>query len=441
MRTWVRVAAILSSLAAIPALTTGADAHAYVVGTSPGVNATVGSPDRVSVSFDEPITIESRQPLVVRDATGVVLPCAPAAYVNPEDVTQIVCTLARPLAGGTYTVAWRITSADTHVVHGVFSFGVGTAVNAAAGETHSVYDPSSVPATILRWLVLLASIAIAGAIGFDAIVLRDDFPSAASLAIDVLRLRCSLLVGWGIVIAMAASVGALDVQAAAATGTDALRALAHVDEILTSSVWGGMWLLRIGALTVIAALMHIGLRRLGGAACGVAGTLLATLSVSGHALVSQSARSVLPVAADWLHLTAAALWSAGVFVFALGLRAALAALPVSERDAFARQLIARFSALALPAVAAILITGVFGAILHLPTPAALVTTAYGAVILAKTVLVVPLLVLGYRNLRSGKPGSPNVDITATVTREAVVLVAVVTLSAVLTGLPLPHAPV
>lgn len=439
MRTRVRILALLCGALAVVALAAVAEAHAYVVGTSPGVNATAaGPPDRVTVSFDEPITVESREPLTVRDRAGTLVPCARPAFVNPDDARQIVCPFAAPLPVGAYTVAWRVTSADTHVVHGVFSFGVGMAVSAAAGETHGMYDPSRPLATTLRWLVLLAAIAIAGSIGFEAFVLRAGIGTGNEAAIAILRARCAALVNLGIVAGIAAGVAALDVQAAAATGTDAVRGLAHVDEILSSSVWGWMWLVRIGALAVVAALTRLGSRGPAGAACAVAGILLVTLSVSGHALVGQSAASVLPVVADWLHLTGAALWSAGLAVLALGMGPALASLPEGGREGFASVVVARFSAVAIAGVTTIVATGVYGAVLHVPSAAALVTTVYGAIIIVKALLLVPLLVLGYGNYRRGRTGAARIDLVPTVVRETALVLVILGLSAILTGLPLPH---
>jgi copper transport protein len=439
MRTRVWVAAALCGIVAVIALAAVAGAHAYVVATSPGVNATtVAPPDRVTVSFDEPIGLESREPLTVRDRAGKLVPCIKPAFVNPDDATQIVCTLAAPLPVGAYTVAWRVTSADTHVVHGVFSFGVGMAVNAAAGETHGMYDPSGPLATTLRWLVLLAAIALSGVVGFEAFVLRAGFGCGSEPAIAVLRGRCASFVNAGIIVGIAASVGALDVQAAAATGTDAVRSLAHVDEILSASVWGWMWLVRIAALATLAALTRMRARGLAGVACGVAGILLATQSLSGHALVSQSAGSVLPVVADWLHLTAAALWSAGLALIAVAMRPALASLAEDARDAFATVAVARFSAVAIASVAAIVATGVYGAVVHVPTPTMLVTTLYGGIIVLKALLLVPLLVLGYGNYRRSRTGAARARLVPTVIREAVLVFAILGLSAILTGLSLPH---
>jgi copper transport protein len=316
-------------------------------------------------------------------------------------------------------VAWRVTSADTHVVHGEFSFGVATVVHARAGETRSVYDPSGIPATFFRWLTLIGSLAIAGGIAFALFVLRGE-PDVTEL-----RSRCTGLVRGGIVAALVGAVGALVVQSAAATGTDAIRGLARADEVLTGSVWGWMWLARIGALAVLALLTRSLRDAAQILALVVAAGLLATVSLSGHALVAPA--PVPAVAFDGIHLAAAALWSGGLFVLLRG--------PVPRR------VVARFSDIAIGSVTALVLTGTWATFAHVPSLAALVTTPYGLVIVAKAALLIPLLVLGYRNFQRGRSAAPSVDIAATVTRETVLLIVVVVLSAVLTGLPLPHAPV
>src|SRR5579875_1450216 len=110
-----------------------ARAHAYIIATSPAQGGRVTTPPReVDIQFDEPVTLESRDALVVRDSGGAVIPCAGGAHIDPRDATRLVCSFASRLARGSYTVAWRVTSADTHVVHGVFSFGVEVAAVAPA---------------------------------------------------------------------------------------------------------------------------------------------------------------------------------------------------------------------------------------------------------------------------------------------------------------------
>ena len=413
-------AALLACIVLVVAATAAALAHAYVLTTSPPVDATLdASPDRVVVAFDEPVTLESREALVVRDAAGTIDPCAGKPYVNPDDVRQVVCRLAHPLPAGGVHVSWRVTSADTHVVHGEFSFGVGTVVHARAGETRSVYDPSGIPATFFRWLTLAGSLAIAGGLAFGVLVLAADVTGAAPL-----RARCAGLVRGGVMAAIAGAVGALVVQCAAATGTDAIRGLARADEVLTGSMWGWMWLVRIAALAAIALLTRGQHGPATAFALVVAAVLLASLSLSGHALVALTPSTA--VIADWVHLAAAAVWTGGLVVLMRG--------PVSGA------VVARFSEFAIGSVAAIVLTGIWGSIAHLPTPATLITAPYGLVIIAKAVLLVPLLALGYQNFRRGRSGAQTVDIAATVTREAVLVLVVIVLSAVLTGLPLPHSP-
>lgn len=420
-----------------------ADAHAYVVASSPAVNGTVGAPlDRVTVSFDEPVTIESSTPLVVRDGSGAVAACAGGARVNPDDVTQIVCAFATPLAQGAYTVDWRVTSADTHVVHGEFSFGVGLAVSARAGETRSAYDPSGILATLLRWLVLVGTLAIAGGIGFAQFVLRRAwFPEAAAPAVAVLQRSSRRLIAAGLWCAFPASALAFVVQAAAATGTDPLRALAHSGEVAFGSNWGVTWLVRIVALATVGVTFRRHGRAVAIPLLAAAAALPLTLSLSGHALASGSTwNESLAVKADAIHTGAAALWSGGLCVFVLGFRASTAALAADERAPFVRTLVARFSAIAVASVAAIVVTGTYAAVVHLGSWGALVADVYGRIVLAKIVLLIPLLGLGFANARRSRPDVSHAGILATVGAETGLVFLIVALSAVLTGQPLPHPP-
>lgn len=109
----------------------------------------------------------------------------------------------------------------------------------------------------------------------------------------------------------------------------------------------------------------------------------------------------LPVALDWLHLLAMALWVGGLVQLALVLPRILRSLDGRGRSAFVRALVPRFSRLALPCVAALVATGVYAAWLHVPEPAALTGTMYGVTILCKVALLLPLLALGAANMYLG----------------------------------------
>jgi methionine-rich copper-binding protein CopC len=121
-----RLAPSLPALAAAGllalALAAAASAHAYLVHSSPASGEVLKtSPGRVTLTYDEQVTI-SAGALGVYDASG--------KHVDSGEVTHpagdtIAVAIPRRLPRGTYTVAWRVTSADTHVVHGAFTFSVG----------------------------------------------------------------------------------------------------------------------------------------------------------------------------------------------------------------------------------------------------------------------------------------------------------------------------
>ncbi len=108
-------------------LAAGASAHAYPVATRPATGGVVkSSPSTVSIVYDESVSVPA---LAVYDAAGKLVS---GGTVTQPARDEIEVTIPRHLPDGTYTVAWRVTSADTHVVHGVYNFSVGA--RGAAGR-------------------------------------------------------------------------------------------------------------------------------------------------------------------------------------------------------------------------------------------------------------------------------------------------------------------
>jgi copper transport protein len=335
-------------------------------------------------------------------------------------------------------VHWRVTSADTHVVHGTFSFGVAAAAGGAVVE-HSPYDPGAPLATVLRWLVRVGVAALVGGIGFGRLVLGSAAFGDAEAARTVLAHYARGLVTGGLVLAAPATAFALLVQSAAATGTDLAGALPQLGAILTGSSWGTWWLLRSALLALVATTYRRPGRSETLASAGAVLLLPLTLSMSGHAIAADGVLSrVLAVLSDWLHVIAAGLWCGGVFVFAVGMRPELAALEPERAAAFGRTAVARFSDVAITSVIVLLVTGTIASVVHVGSLAALLGTTYGQLVLAKLALLVPLVALGYLNYRSGLPAAIRVDVTPSVRIETILLLIVLLLSAALTGIDLPH---
>ena len=107
-----------------------------------------------------------------------------------------------------------------------------------------------------------------------------------------------------------------------------------------------------------------------------------------------------------LHVVAACLWVGGLLAMVLVLAAHRRLVAVA---------LPRFSSVAGYCTATVALTGVLSAALRLPTPAALVDTGYGLLVLAKAACLAVLLGLGFRarrtlltrvaGLASGGPGS------------------------------------
>jgi putative copper resistance protein D len=153
------------------------------------------------------------------------------------------------------------------------------------------------------------------------------------------------------------------------------------------------------------------------AVAGLAAAGVAARPLTGH--LSESAVGGLAVA---VHTLAAALWC--------GTLAALV-LTVEHRGQWARVL-PRFSQLSLGCVAALLASGVFGAVVTLGSPSQLYATEYGRLLSAKIALTVALLLLAYRNRTMWLPAARTHRATAVVSRSrALVEVAIMAVALML----------
>ena len=172
----------------------------------------------------------------------------------------------------------------------------------------------------------------------------------------------------------------------------------------------------VAAATVPLALIHPRVLPLVGVA-SVA--LLLAPSLSGHALDAGRPRG-LTITLDLAHVVTAAFWIGGLLQLAL-------LLPSGAATGAAR----RFSALALPAVAVLALSGGGRALTELDGVSQLWTTGYGRTLLVKTALFACLLALGYlgrQRLASA------MRLLRSVSAELALVVALVGAVAVLTAL-------
>jgi copper resistance protein C len=151
------VALLLAAGAVVPTLTAGAaSGHAARVSADPADHAVVSTgPVTVSATFNEDLQTTFAAMTVV-GPDGNLWAAGSAVVHGP-----VVSVGVRPLGpAGNYTVNYRVTSADGHVVAGSWSFRLATAGTGTPGPAAQPAGDSSdgVPA----WPFALGAVALVG---------------------------------------------------------------------------------------------------------------------------------------------------------------------------------------------------------------------------------------------------------------------------------------
>jgi copper transport protein len=387
-----RGAFALAVLVAALALVPTAAGHTMLLETQPANNSVLSrAPGSVTLRFNEPVesafgSLRAYDPQARRVDHGDV--------VRPNERTVEVATKRR-LPRGTYTVAWRVISADGHPISGAFVFHMQAPGANPAGIAAEVLDggtPRSVSVlfTLVRFLdFALLLLAIGGAVALA-------YPIAAA-APRLRRLLLTALAAAATLLAVSALAGIV-LQGAAAGGFG-LGEAARWESVaaVLETRFGEVWLVQAG-IALLLSLLALAARRLPrGASLALllpAAALVPTPSLSGHASVSGD----LSLVADVVHIGAAAVWTGGLaFVVAALLAAG------GDRWPLAARAVPRLSMLAVGSVAVLLVAGGVNGYEQVGAWRGLWETTYGRLLLAKVALVVPLLALGAYNNRYAVP--------------------------------------
>jgi copper transport protein len=141
-----RFAAVLAVVGALVLLTSApATAHASLLRTDPADRSVVAAtPQRVVFTFNEPIRMPDDAVHAFR-ADG-------SAWNVTATVTdnRLVVTPAEDPGTGTVVVAWKVISADGHIVGGALTFSIGSATRGGAVAGGGTGTHTSV--TVLRWV-------------------------------------------------------------------------------------------------------------------------------------------------------------------------------------------------------------------------------------------------------------------------------------------------
>ena len=151
------VLAAATSLAMLVAGSGSAQAHDELVGSTPTTGATLdAAPATVELEFSGDVQ-ELGTEIVVTAADGSTV-SEGALQVDGSTVTQ---PLASDLAGGEYTVDWRVTSADGHPESDSYTFTVTGVKTTDVGEASATTETGS---SSTAWIVVGAVVVLAAAL-------------------------------------------------------------------------------------------------------------------------------------------------------------------------------------------------------------------------------------------------------------------------------------
>ncbi|MFD8228648.1 copper resistance protein CopC [Streptomyces massasporeus] len=360
-----------------------ASAHAALRGTDPDDGSVVKqAPRHVTLTFTESVGL-------LDDSFRVFGPdqrrvhTGEATHADGRSDTARI-GLPRKLAQGTYTVAWRVVSADSHPVSGAFSFSVGKrSATTSPIDTGPTEDPLTGGLNdAARYLAYLAGALLVGLAAF-ALLCRPADTSA---------LRRPLVAAWWTLLGSTVVLLLLRAPYEAGTGPAAAFDADALGRTLTGRP-GQALLARLAVLLLTAAfLVWLSRRRDAGQrplALAAGTALAAALALTWAAAEHASAGIQVPLAmtSSVLHLLATGVWLGGLVALLLTLRR-------PSGDGLADDMAAvvpRFSRIAFAAVTVLAVTGVYQSWRGLGSLSALSGTSYGRLLLAKLAGVVVLL--------------------------------------------------
>ena len=427
-----QLVAALAILVGVLALgTTAASAHATLESSSPADGQSVlTSPSEIRITFSEAVTTISGA-LSVLNADGKTVDVGNTEVVGGR---TLVAPISETLSDGTYVATYRVLSADGHPVSGSILFGVGNgALDRSAQPSSSGDRLWEIIGGISRFIMYLAALVAAG-VAFFLTFIHDHAED---------RWRIVPFVRIGSILALLSAIGIVMSQAALLTGkgAGAVTDSTVLRDVLNQNLGWSLALLMIGLAAV-----HLSTdipKKVVSQSLAVYGGLAVTVSfaVWGHA--TELSPTAISLAADAIHATAAALWLGGLvgLVMVLSVR-------TPETVRATAGIIGRFSRMAFWSVIALTLAGLTLTITGSDASLnSILTTTWGQLVLAKISLTLIVVLIAAWNRRTLVPSltSPTENtgelavrwatLLRTIRAEAVLLVAVVALTAIVVNVP------
>lgn len=461
-RSVVRALIVGGALASTSAYSSGAAGpipHTELTRSRPAAGAVVAEPVReILLTFSTRVQL----PLSRVELTGPEGASVPSASLgHPEDrPDQLRLPLAETLAPGSYRVDWRAGAPDGHIVAGDFAFTVQDP-DAPPDTTPTFAPPPPAvepaqatplvpPGTGTRWLHLLGTILLLGAVGFRYGVIRPLSADATMRDVTAEAETGAVRLAWAGALLLLTTIPLRLLVQMEALGAPEGGVVARAGGLLFRTAWGAGWFVHL----VAVALALIGLVLLRGEGPGTRGwrtlagaaVLLPLVpALSGHAWGTEARVLAAPVL--YVHVACAGVWLGGLIALVLaGLSAVRRAGDRSAPAADAKlpplaRLVNAFSRVALIAVGTLVASGVVSAVIQLGGPGDLVGTAWGRTLLVKVAVAGGAFLLGFYNWRKVRPSlavrpDPG-ELRIPASLEAALGVIVILVTAVLVATPSP----
>jgi putative copper resistance protein D len=258
------------------------------------------------------------------------------------------------------------------------------------------------PLIFVRVVHFAATLSAAGVALFDVFITQPALPYAMNAELRAAISRRLAWIAWIALMLTLLSGAAWFVLVAESISDQPLASVLSdasvVRAVLLETQFGHDWLLRLVFIALLAGLLAAEFRGkrdsrrfLKLATVLVAAGLAGTLAWAGHGIGGAGFPGSIHLAADFLHLIAAAAWVGGLLPLALMLTAAGRSVAVAHAVSL------RFSAYGIVAVGALLLTGAINTWYLAGSIRALTATDYGHLLLIKIALFLVMLALATIN--------------------------------------------
>jgi copper transport protein len=367
--------------------TGSASAHAALLATVPGQGAVVATmPSAVSLTFSEPVVVAPAG-VQVFEPDGARIDDGQAIHLG-SGATVGVRLVAHQSPPGTYTVAWRVISADSHPVAGAFTFSVGHPSPSRAPPDRAMTATQSLGSKITGVIYAIVRAAafgsfalLVGSVGFILLCWPEAITNRGA--------RRVMLAGWTGLLATAIATLLLQGPYANGLSVDRVADPGIVSETLASRLGTALTvrlvLLALAGGYVVLLCAWLGhLKRRGRTWFGAAGVVLAaslaaTWAAADHAAVGLQPALALPI--DVVHLLAMGGWLGGLVTLVVLLQPA--AVPSTEAPVLPQRAVVRFSSVATGAIMLLIGTGSYQSWRQLGNWGAFASTDYGRLLLVK----------------------------------------------------------